>query len=795
MTPAAGRGVPAGGGSPAAPYLGADMRAPATPDFLRDKLQSTLGSAFAIIRELGGGGMSRVFLADDAALGRRVVVKVLAPELAEGISSERFTRETRLAARLQHPNVVPVLAAGALSDGLPYYLMPFIDGHSLRERLSAGPVPIAEALVVLRDMARALAYAHAQGIVHRDIKPENVLLTGGAAVVADFGIAKALSAAAGSGPKLTQYGMTVGTPAYMAPEQAAGDDEVDHRADLYAWGLVAWEALAGRHPFADRTSALAIIGAQLTQMPAPIATVRPDVPAALAAVVTSCLAKEAAARPASAEAVLQAIDAIAITPSAPQPRTRTDHAATVVHSATPSIAVLPFANMSPDPEAEYFSDGMTEEILNALAKLSGLRVMARTSSFAFKGRNLDIRTVGEQLGARYVLEGSVRRAGSRMRITAQLIDAAEGHHLWSERYDRDVSDVFAVQDEITAAIRDALSERLLGIGPARHQKTPSIDAATYELYLRGLHVIRQRLGEAERGITIMEDVIRRAPEYAPAYATLAVARMLRVYYGFVTPSEGWPVVRELAERAAALDPLHGPAHFLLAEVAFHFEWDWAKAESLYRRGIEVDANDVEAPAGYSLFLASMGRSDEAVRFCHRACALDPLNPAVLVRAMIGQYLARRYDQALVRCERVMALWPDFAESYRWAGKALMAMGRNDEAIARLETAVHLSGRHLWSVLDLGLALLAEGRADEARALGDELVARADAAFLPAFGRTLAPLCKSPPDIDGVFRELNAWVDERGFWVVMLAVEPMFDALRADPRFGQLVARVGIPVRG
>jgi serine/threonine-protein kinase len=450
--------------------------------------------------------------------------------------------------------------------------------------------------------------------------------------------------------------------------------------------------------------------------------------------------------------------------------------------------------MSADTEAEYFSDGITEEILNALAKLSGLRVMARTSSFAFKGRNVDVRTVGEQLGARYVLEGSVRRAGPRMRITAQLIDAGEGHHLWSERYDRDVTDVFAVQDEITIAIRDALSERLLGIGPARHQKTPSIDAATYELYLRGLHLIRQRLGEADRGITIMEEVIRRAPEYAPAHATLAVARMLRVYYGFVTPRDGWPEVRELAERAAALDPHHGPAHFLLAEVAFHFEWDWAKAEPLYQRGIEVDANDVEAPAGYALYLAAMGRFDEAQRACHRACALDPLNPAVLVRAMIGQYLARRYDEALVRCERVMGLWPDFPESYRWAGKTLMAMGRPDEAITRLETAVHLSGRHLWSVLDLGLALLAAGRRDEARALGQELVARADVNFLPAFGRTLAAFCQSPPDLDGVFRHLNAWVDERGFWVVMLAVEPMFDALRGDPRFDQLVKRVGIPVR-
>ena len=764
-------------------------------ELLRDNLQSALGSAFTLGRELGGGGMSRVFLADDASLGRRVVVKVLAPELAEGISSERFMREIRVAARLQHPNVVPVLAAGAIPDGLPYYLMPFIDGRSLRDRLLAGPIPISEALVVLRDMARALAYAHSQRIVHRDVKPENVLLTGGAAVVADFGIAKALSAAAGNGAKLTQFGMTVGTPAYMAPEQAAGDDDVDHRADLYAWGLVAWEVLAGRHPFADRTSPLALIGAQLTQVPPSIAGVRPDVPAALAVVVTSCLAKEPRNRPSNAEAVLAAIDAIAITPSTPLPRTSPALAAAEGLRASPSIAVLPFTNMSSDVEAEYFSDGITEEILNALAKLSGLRVMARTSSFAFKGRHLDVRTVGEQLGARYVLEGSVRRAGPRMRITAQLIDAAEGHHLWSERYDRDVSDVFAVQDEITAAIRDALSERLLGIGPARHHATPAIDAATYELYLRGLHLIRQRLGEADRGIAIMEDVIRRAPEYAPAYAMLAIARMLRVYYGFVTPRDGWPQVRELAERAAALDAGYAPAYFVLAEVAFHFEWDWAKAEPLYRRGLAVDPNDVDTQAGYALYLASVRRFEEALSLCERSLSLDPLNPTVLVRVMICQYLARRYDQALVACDRTIALFPDFPESYRWAGKSLMAMGRTGEAVERLETAVHLSGRHVWSVLDLGLALIAAGRVDDARLLGDELVARSAATPMPAFARTLTPLCESPPDLDGVFRELDAWVAERGFWLAMLAVEPMLDALRGDPRFGELVARVGIPVRG
>ena len=289
---------------------GPDSRAAAAGrDRLRDQLQTSFGAAFTLERELGGGGMSRVFVAREEALGRAVVVKVLAPELAEGLSAERFTREILLAARLQHPNVVPVLAAGTGSDGLPYYTMPFIAGASLRARLAARPVPLAETLAVLRDVARALAYAHAQGVVHRDIKPENVLLTGGAAVVADLGIAKALSAATGGGATLTQLGMAVGTPAYMAPEQAVGDAALDHRADLYALGVIAYELTAGVHPFAGR-SAQALVVAHLTELPAPLAERRPDVPAALSALILRLLAKSPDDRPVSADAVVQLLDGL-----------------------------------------------------------------------------------------------------------------------------------------------------------------------------------------------------------------------------------------------------------------------------------------------------------------------------------------------------------------------------------------------------------------------------------------------------------------------------------------------------
>jgi serine/threonine-protein kinase len=383
-------------------------------DQIRQTLQSALGAAYTLERELGGGGMSRVFVADEEALGRKVVVKVVAPELAEGMSAERFAREVKVAARLQHANIVPVLSAGA-TGGLPYYTMPFVDGLSLRARIQQGPVPVSEAVSILRDLARALAYAHAQGIVHRDIKPENILLSGGAAVVTDFGIAKALSASRtqadatiGATQGLTQVGTSIGTPAYMAPEQAVGDPSTDHRADVYSWGVVAWELLAGAHPFADRLTPHALVAAHVRDVPPMLVERRGDVPPALGALVMRCLEKDPARRPASASELLESLDAVS-TPAVPPTtvtrsshrwpfaaavvlvvvalgawlvgRTRTDAAtaSAAPTSSAKSLAVLPFASVGGDTANAYFAEGIADELTTALARIPGLRLAGRSS--------------------------------------------------------------------------------------------------------------------------------------------------------------------------------------------------------------------------------------------------------------------------------------------------------------------------------------------------------------------------------------------------------------------------------
>jgi serine/threonine-protein kinase len=527
-------------------------------DFVQ-RLDRGLEGRYRRERELGQGGMAVVFLADDLRHDRKIALKVLRPEVASEIGAERFLREIKIAAGLNHPHILPLYDSGE-ADGLLFYVMPNMEGKSLRERLnSEGQLPLDESLKVAREVASALDYAHRQNIVHRDVKPENILMHEGTAMVADFGIGKALSDASAD---ITQTGMMLGTPTYMSPEQAAGETDVDGRSDLYSLGCVLFEMLSGEPPFTG-PNAQAIIAKRFVSPIPKVRAVR-DVPEIVDDVTTRALARTPVDRfPSAAEFVeeLRNLQAISASPA--------KAAAAARRKSEPdkrSIAVLPLTNMSADPENEYFSDGMTEEIMNALAKLPGVQVASRTSSFAFKGKEVDAREVGEKLGVASLLEGSVRKIGDRIRLTAQLTDVTNGYHLWSETYDRQLEDVFAIQDEISRAIVDALKLRLVG-EPERIVAPATENIQAYNLYLKGrFHYHKYSESEYFRkALHFFESALEKDPGYGRAYSGIADV-WTALADDWVAPDEAYPRAEEAARKALELEPKLAEAFAAIGKV-------------------------------------------------------------------------------------------------------------------------------------------------------------------------------------------------------------------------------------
>ena len=748
------------------------------------QLQRALGASYIIERELGGGGMSRVFLAEETRFGRRVVVKLLSPELGAGVSAERFEREIKLAARLQHPHIVPLLAAGDV-DGLPYYTMPYVAGASLRERMQTGHLPMHEAQGILRDVAKALAYAHRQGIVHRDIKPENVLLNEGTAMVADFGVARAISAAstvAGNGT-ITQLGTQVGTPAYMAPEQAAGDPEVDFRADLYAFGVMAYELLSGQHPFAEHHSAHALIVAHMTEAPKALATHATITPS-MATIVMQCLGKDPAGRPESASAIVAALDGASATPL------QTPVVVTPA-AAIATIAVLPFSNMSGDPDNEYFSDGITDDVITALTQVHGLRVAARTSAFAYKGKNENLATIGRTLGVTSVLQGSVRRAGNKVRVTAQLMNAGDGFQLWSERFDRDLEDIFAIQDEIARSIVEQL-ELTLGLKESRSLVArPTEDVRAYESYLRGREAVQQRTPPSmRRGLQFFQQAIARDPVFARAHLGVAEAYIGLGVYQAIPPSEARTQAEAAIGAATKIKPDIAAIPLLRAQLKLYLRADWPSAADDLAESLRRDPNDPLANVYMGYLSSLIGDRDARSRWTARAVELDPLSPFVRGIAGMSCYCTRDYDDAMQLYEEGLSLDPNSVVCLWQSGITLDRMGRFDESLARFTRAVDLSRRGALMVSFEHRELTRLGRDDEARVLFDELVSRSDNEYIGE-GAWLGPALRSNDDdtIEAAIR-LNI---EAGTGPTTLAVwvDRELEALLQHPRLGPLVHQLSL----
>ena len=689
---------------------------------LLQQLQRTLGDGYAVERELARGGMSRVYLAKDKSLGREVVVKALSPDLAAEVNFERFSREIKLAGRLQNPHIVPLLSAGD-SEGTPYYIMPFVDGESLRQRLqSSGELPVDQAVRIMRDVAVALDYAHRQGVAHRDIKPENILLSGGTGVVTDFGVAKAISASTlhEGGTNLTTAGMALGTPAYMAPEQASADPSTDQRADIYAWGVVAYEMLTGAPPFAGRATQ-AIIAAHIAE---PVPEIhRAAVPERLKALVMRALSKRPADRPQSAAEIVAELDALTSTGLTPAGtiavragnnrrrkvmaifvtlavvlggvlavRALVSRASASGSAATVKrIAVLPFVNVSGSKDEEYFADGMSEELAAVLGRVRGVRVASYNSSFAFKGKAVDVKEVGRKLDVDAVLEARVRRQGNRLRVTAELTDVDNSLAIWSDSYEREFKDVFAVQNEIAQAIASALEIRFAGT--TAHGTTAEVqgteDPAAYDLYLRGRYFWHKRGAEnLQRAIDLFTQATIRDPKFARAYAGRSSAQTLYVEYTDSAPRALDDSALASADEALRIDPTVSEAYIARGLVHVH-RWEWPDARAAYGTAIQLDSTSSTAHQWLGELFYALGFADSAAIEMRKAKALDPLAPVPSVALAYALYQQRQYAQAVREGEQGRELAPDLILFPRVLAEAYLGLGDSAAALREIKRAVSI----------------------------------------------------------------------------------------------------------
>jgi serine/threonine protein kinase/tetratricopeptide (TPR) repeat protein len=695
-------------------------------------LALTVGSRlgpYEVLSLLGSGGMGEVYRARDTRLGRDVAIKMLPLAfVSDPDRQRRFEHEARATAALSHPNILAVFDVGA-HEGAPYLVEELLEGESLRARLKAGPLPCRKAVEIAGQIAHGLAAAHARGILHRDLKPENVFVTrDGVVKILDFGLAKLvrgeddtdLSAV----PTATAPHIVLGTAPYMSPEQARGQP-VDLRSDIFALGAVLYEMLSGAQAFPG-ASVADIVSAVLTHDPQPPSALRHDVPPTLDRLVLRCLEKRPEERFASARDLAFALAALATPSGASRIPARLEPP-----QDRPSIAVMSFSNLSADPEQEYFCDGVAEEIINALAHVERLRVVARTSSFAFKGRSEDVRQIGARLNVGAVLEGSVRKSGDRLRVNAQLIDVADGCHLWSERFDRRLEDVFAIQDEISLAIVEHLKVKLLARERAAvvHRHTESLDA--HNAYLMGLFEWNKMSPEGlARCIDLYREAIRLDPAYARVYAHLADATASVTWWADQPPVDALSQALPLAGKALELDPDLALAHSVMGHLRAFLERDWTAGEDCLRRAVELAPNDAYAQIYLTLFLTVKGCHDEAALRARLAQRLDPLSPAI--NAWAGSFLVctGHVKEALAALERQLAMSPHLWMPRYFLAHALAVAGRLAEARAAADQAVELSGGVSLTLSTLASICYLLGDRAAGDDLFDRLRSRAEARYVP-----------------------------------------------------------------
>ena len=738
-------------------------------------LAAALADRYRLEREIGVGGMARVYLAEDLKHRRKVALKVLHPELAAVAGVERFLQEIEITANLQHPHILALHDSGTV-EGTAFYVMPFVEGETLRARLDREPqLPVADAIRIATAVASAIDYAHSRGVLHRDIKPENVLLSGGHAMVADFGIGKSMRIAA-DGP-MTQTGMVVGTPAYMSPEQATGEP-LDGRSDLYSLGVLLFEMLAGTVPFAG-SSVMAILSRRLTETPPPLRAVRPAVSESLELAVSRALARDPGERFTTGAELVLALEAVLTAPANGQPVVRA------------SIAVLPFANLSADPENAYFADGITEDIIAQLSKIRAMKVISKASVMAFKQRDKSMGEIAATLQVATLLDGSVRRAGNRVRIVAQLVDPRSGQNLWTETYDRDLTDIFAIQTEVALRIAGALQAELSAEERGRLVKPPTSDVAAYQFYLKGRHAMFRVTAEGLRtGIEYFEKAIRQDPGYALAWAGIAFAYSEMAGSAGDTdlqPADAVRRAKDAVARALEIDGDLGAARCIQAYLKFTRAFDWAGAERDFKRSIELDPGNADAYDLYGLMLVALERNDEALVMLERAQELDPLAH----RTDVSNALLRagRYEEALRVAAPAAEANPEYPRAQATLGWAYFKCGRIAEGLATLEHTCALSPDDTMFLAQLGQAFGLAGQPEQAREVLGRLEELSRHRYVSPYH--FAYVFVGLGEFDRALDQLEQAYEERGGAIWGIKGSFLFQPLRSHPRFTALLQKMNL----
>jgi len=748
---------------------------------------STFAGRYQVIEELGHGGMGKVYKVFDTDIKEKIALKLLRPEIAlDKKTVERFSNELKLARKISHRNVCRMFDLGK-AEGTTFITMEFVAGEDLKKLIrKMGQLGAGRAVSIAKQVCEGLMEAHHLGVVHRDLKPSNIMVDDdGNARIMDFGIARSLRSKG-----ITGAGVMIGTPEYMSPEQVEGK-ESDPRSDIYSLGTILYEMLTGRVPFEGDTP-FTIGVKHKSEIPRDPRELNPQIPEELSRLILRCMEKEKERRYQRADEILSALVTIeSRTPTAGITAAKVPDAEKMLEARwKKSIAVLPFSNLSSEKEQEYFCDGLSEEIINALSHIRELRVVARTSAFAFKGKEIDIREVGEKLNVDAVLEGSVRKAGDRLRITAQLINVADGYHLWSERFDRAMKDVFDIQDEVTLEIIDKLRIELLGKERAQivRRSTDNMDA--YKLYLEGLYYWNKRTGkDLNKAIELFNQAIEKDPNYALAFVGLADSYSLLTVFADARPKDVFPRVKAAATKALEIDESLAEAHNSLAYVYQRYDWNWKAAEAEFKRALELNPNYATGHFWYGELLTSLGRFEEAIREMKRALELDPVS--LIINGMLGwaYVMARTPDQALVQLYQTLELDPHFATTHFMLGHGNLANKNFSAAIDEMKKARELSGDAVLMVSGLGEAYARAGKFEAAKGILEELKARSQKQFVSPY--RMALIYGAMGDLDKAFELANKAYEERDEFLVYIKIDLTLIPFHSDPRYQALLKKMGL----